>query len=150
MTLAERFWPKVDRRGADECWPWTAATLRGYGAISWDGQMVKAPRVSMLLAGKELPVGMEACHTCDNKLCVNPRHLYAGTRQQNIRDGIARARYPRGTRHYACRLSDLDIQIIRGCRADGVPNGWLADWFGVSPSHISNICSGRARPEAAA
>ena len=86
QTLAERFWPKVDRKGDGECWPWLAAVNKGtgYGQI-WDGEkaMVYAHRVAYTLAVGLIPPRMTIDHLCSNRLCMNPAHLRACTTQEN-------------------------------------------------------------------
>lgn len=93
-TLDERFWPRVDRRGDDECWPWLGApNEHGYGVIHHGGKMFKAHRVSFMLANGRDPVG-DVLHSCDNGAqgCVNPAHLSEGTHQQNCKEARDRGR----------------------------------------------------------
>lgn len=84
-TLAERFWVKVNKDGANGCWLWTGATRYwGYGCI-WDhGKIRQAHRVSWELAGRELPPP-HLCidHMCRTPACVNPDHLRVVTYKQN-------------------------------------------------------------------
>ena len=72
------FWDKVDKRGPEECWPWTAAvTSHGTPTLQWMGRNQTALRVVWELdRGKAVPQGRIVKRTCDNKLCVNPAHLY--------------------------------------------------------------------------
>lgn len=96
LSLAERFWAKVDRRDPDECWPWTGTCdPSGYGRIST--QHGRSPRRTNrvcleLKLGRPIAVGMRACHDCDNPPCCNPKHLYEGTQKRNIGDMIERGR----------------------------------------------------------
>ena len=74
--LAERFWPKVDRRGPDECWPWLAATTYGYGVIGdEDARMMKAHRVAWSLIIGPIPDGLVLDHLCRNRACCVIRRI---------------------------------------------------------------------------
>ena len=83
-SLESRFWPKVDKSG--DCWEWKAGTFEsGYGRIhSPDGWSEMAHRVAYRLTyGRP---ENNVLHKCDNKLCVNPSHLYDGTPRDNQLD----------------------------------------------------------------
>ena len=75
------------------CWIWTRArTQRGYGQLWWRGQVRKATHLALEMIGVEVPKGMDACHSCDNPPCVNPAHLFVGTRKRNMQDAQAKGR----------------------------------------------------------
>jgi hypothetical protein len=93
--IPERFWPKVDKRGPDECWPWKSCRRpNGYGSISVPGgATLSAHRLSWELAnGRPVPEGLVVMHACDNPGCVNPAHLSVGTFSDNARDSAAKGR----------------------------------------------------------
>lgn len=93
LSMAERFWTKVDRRGPDECWPWQGSTDGRYGEFWADGRKTKAHRVAWELAnGRPFPEGLHACHTCDNPPCVNPEHIFPATHQENLQDAERKGR----------------------------------------------------------
>jgi hypothetical protein len=88
-----RFWSRVERRGANECWPFqTHINGSGYGTISLDGRHLGAHVASFILHYGELPPGHYCCHTCDNRRCCNPDHLFAGTQSANILDCTKKGR----------------------------------------------------------
>jgi hypothetical protein len=88
----ERFFNKINK--TDTCWFWLGA-LRGksgYGAIKIEGKVVDTHRFSYSLHYGEIPKGMLICHTCDNKTCVNPNHLFLGTFKDNFEDAKTKKR----------------------------------------------------------
>lgn len=82
-VIRDRFWPKVDRRGPDECWLWRACRDRqGRGLIRMRGVKYMAHRVAYMLEHGPLDPEVMLWHTCDAGHCVNPRHLrIAGLRR---------------------------------------------------------------------
>jgi len=98
LPIAERFWPKVARRGPDDCWEWQGAVdTTGYGVMSRPGgvgesRKVYAHRVSRELDAGPIPTGYDVMHRCDDRRCVNPRHLTVGIRLDNVRDMWSKGR----------------------------------------------------------
>lgn len=101
--VAQRFWAKVDRRGPDDCWPWTANMgSDGYGKFWIDGTSKHASRVAWSLTFGVIPDSTPlVCHRCDNPRCCNPAHLFLGTARDNTRDMHEKGRAAMGERHFS-------------------------------------------------
>lgn len=92
-ALSLAFWAKVDR--TDNCWVWTAATTRdGYGTFNSPRPYKTnlAHRLVFIDAGHEIPEGWTLDHLCRVKNCVNPAHLEAVSRRENIQRAWAAKR----------------------------------------------------------
>lgn len=151
LPLEVRFWSKVDRRAADECWLWTGATYEfGYGQIK--GPLVRertgfsgmgAHRLSWEIHHGPIPSGLHVLHRCDNPRCCNPTHLFLGTAADNAADKSAkgRCRTPSqcGEANGRARLKAADIPVIREMAAAGAEHVEIARRFGVHRSTIGRV-----------
>lgn len=145
-TAHERFWSKVDRRGPDECWEWTAGkNPTGYGAFHpQKNSTIGAHRWALgEKIGRALRSDEFACHRCDNPPCVNPAHLFVGTHVQNMADMRGKGRSSRGARRPNARLDHATVRSIRELAARGVPSRDLASKHRVSESAICMIIRGQ-------
>lgn len=138
----ERLFSKIDQDPNNGCWNWTGTTQsNGYGNVSGG----KAHRYSYALFVGHIPPKTDVCHRCDNRRCVNPSHLFLGSRRENMRDCVAKGRIATGERHGNCKLSSAQVAQIRAeyrGRGDGK---LLAQKFGVGRAAISSIVRGKAR-----
>jgi hypothetical protein len=80
------------------CWDWQHATNNiGYGMFRWDGNTMRtAHRASYEIHVGNIPKGMLVCHNCDNPKCVNPDHLWLGTKRQSYDDMMNKGRHVPG------------------------------------------------------
>lgn len=117
MDITERFWSKVNRAGADDCWEWNAGRdWDGYGIFSLNGGKIKAHRMSwQLVHDSSVLPWVIVRHRCDNPPCCNPAHLVLGTHLDNTADKMAKGRQARGVTHGS--------RTKPGCAARGDRNG---------------------------
>lgn len=143
-VLESRFHRKVAVRGPNECWSWTASKKQdGYGQIRMGNRMVLAHRVAWMLANGPIPESISVCHTCDNRACVNPSHLWLGTHRQNILDrhekGRSKGGSQRGEAHPKSKLTNKDVAAIR---QSGLTSIALGKMYGVHPVYIRHLRRG--------
>lgn len=115
------WWSKVDRGGADHCWPWLQSCgSHGYGQ-TWDGRTVRdAHRVAWTLTHGPIPDGLTVDHSCRNRRCCNPDHMRLMTNVSNARNnGMAtRTHCPQGHRYDIANtyITDLGHRRCRACQ----------------------------------
>ena len=164
MSLNSVFMRNVRPNAETGCWEWTATKLpNGYGRLGRgvNGKLVYwlAHRYAWTQVNGPIPEGKLVCHKCDNRVCVNPDHLFLGTAKDNTQDSIRKGRYkgfddPRsypnwkpgrriGKDNPVTKLTHADIEEIKRLRAQGWKQQALADKFGVVQCRISQILTGR-------
>lgn len=133
------------------CWEWIGTKRNGYGRTMTgsrkDGtrKSISAHRLSYQLFKGDIPPGHEICHKCDNRCCINPDHLFAGTRQDNVDDREQKGRnvVSRGESNGMARLTADDVCAARNERAiNGTSYQALANKYGVAKKTIMEAVKG--------
>jgi len=120
------------------CWLWTAAlTPSGYGSFDYP-RGGRAHRAAWEIYRGPIPDGVCVCHTCDNRACVNPGHLWLGTHQENNADKMKKGRDAHGVRQGLAKLNPDLVRRIRDIAATGVRHQSIASMFGVSKASIQS------------
>lgn len=153
VPLKDRFLSKVSKSEYG-CWEWTGNIAGGgYGYIHAEGKLKRAHRVSHELFVGTIPEGLNVLHTCDNRKCVNPAHLFVGTQKDNLLDCYNKGRrswesLPQekktiGEKSHNAKLTANDVLLIRASKLK-ISERELARTFGVSNGVIHSIISGKS------
>lgn len=143
--IKQLFWLNVKKGAENECWEWIGRKNRQFYGVFYSFKLFQsklAHRASLQMhLGKEITEFECVCHRCDNPSCVNPSHLFFGTRGDNNRDSRIKGRNCRGNRHPFAILKEEDIPKIRALF--GIKNApEIGKIFGVSTSTIQMIKTG--------
>lgn len=142
-TLKESFDAYCPRLEASECWEWQGPKNKyGYGVVHFAGKRERAHRVSYLLHRGKIPNGICVCHRCDNRICVNPEHLFLGTSAKNTADMVKKGRQARGERQGSSVLTEDKVREIRRLHKSGLGSREIANLFSVSSNTVQHILKG--------
>lgn len=151
MSLEDRIKANIIINPITNCWEWQGTKRSGYGRMIMgsrtDGtrKSKSAHRVSYEYFQGEIPDGMEVCHKCDNPCCVNPEHLFVGTRQDNVNDRESKGRniVLIGEEQPRSKLTKKDVKNARWERAyKGTSFQKLADRYGVAKRTMQDAVNG--------
>lgn len=141
QTLVQAFWDRV--RKTEGCWLWEGLVKKtGYGFLAkrTTSPIQAAHRLSWKLHFGEIQDGLCVCHKCDNKLCVNPEHLFLGTAAENIYDCVKKGRHARGERRWSAKLTVAQVLEIRSRHQSGSSTRrQLANEYGIGVTAIGKI-----------
>jgi len=119
------------------CWNWSAQIDDcGYGRFQIDGKSKHAHRISYQIFKGEIPDGLCVCHTCDNRKCVNPNHLFLGTKKDNSIDMARKGRAPNS------KLTTVQVRVIKEAIDKGYVKNQIAKYFKVRHSALDSITNG--------
>lgn len=131
------------------CWEWQGAiTNAGYGKFAISGKRTNpigmtAHRFSFTAFKNDLPIGSFVCHSCDNRLCVNPYHLFSGSRKDNTEDMLEKGRQARGSRNSQSKLNETQVEQILRRLDNGEKAHLIAPDYGVHVATIQRIRQGK-------
>jgi hypothetical protein len=153
---AKKFWRRILKcvvtpRG---CWEWQSRISEdGYalygGGLSKNkceaGRRKLAHRTSYEFFVSPIPENLCVLHQCDNRRCVNPTHLFLGTRNDNNKDRMKKGRNGdrSGERNGKSKFTEAEIRSIRNDYAGGETQESIASRHSVHHSTIGRIVGRR-------
>jgi hypothetical protein len=149
LTDEDRFFAYVNKV-AGACWEWQGGLDKdGYGYF-WSKESSKNVRSHRWsFEYHKHPLGdLSACHTCDNRKCVNPDHLFAGTNVDNTLDRVEKGRTlgfaaMKGEHHTQAKLTEATVLDIKRRLAAGEKQKDIAADVGIDKTNISRISTGK-------
>ena len=149
-----RFWSNVER--GPGCWTWSGYLVNGRAAFrvyipdldAW--RALSAHRVAFVVArGSDIPARLLAVRRCGDGLCVNPDHVFLGTARERVATSKKLGKVPMGVRHYAARLTDVEVKQARATAEAGANAPELARRFGTSVGAMRRVLRGTSYPDPA-
>jgi len=127
---------RININQSNECWEWTGyINAGGYGNLG--GRL--AHRLSYVEFVGEIKDGMDICHKCDNRKCINPAHLFQGTRFENMADAVNKNRQASGESLPHAKLTVASVCEIRSLHEEGYGYRRLARKYQVSQTAIKKV-----------
>lgn len=136
------FWAKVQK--GDGCWTWQGAVTSkwGYGCTLWKGRVLGAHKVAWLITNGD-PGALCVLHKCDNRVCVNPSHLFLGTKKDNSVDCKAKDRHARGERTNRTKITETQAREILALKGS-IAASEVCKSYNLSPSMVWSIWGRRS------
>lgn len=134
------------------CWDWNGP-IDNYGyakmTIRTGVGFNTAHRTSWIIHKGSIPKGKSICHSCDNRKCSNPDHLWLGTPKENTQDMILKGRYKEnlrnqlGTKNPSSKVSEKIVCEIKKMHKNGIKGAEIARFFKVSANLVYDILLGK-------
>lgn len=133
------------------CWIWLGCLKNSvrnvqYGSITRGKEKLRSNRAAWVAYNGSIPDGLYVLHTCDVTLCVNPKHLYLGTQQQNVKDRKDRKRTAKanagryGERSFGHKYSDAQRAQVVMLRTEGLKHKEIAAAIGMHEEYVARLC----------
>lgn len=138
----KRFYSKVIIDSASGCWIWQGSQHKcGYGNVRINQRTLLPHRIAYFIAYHFDPSGFLVCHTCDNRLCVNPLHLFLGNHSDNAQDCIKKGRFMsmQGSENPQAKLTEAEVTEIRRLANEGFTQSAIAVRYGLRQGYVSKI-----------
>lgn len=142
--LIQSYWRRVTK--TDNCWSWIGDIDKryGYGRVNIKDKKYIASRVAWTIQhGSSPPRNKLVCHTCDNRRCVNPKHLFLGTHKQNSMDAANKRRMCHGAMHHLTTITALAVKQVRLAVSAGAKHRDVAERFNLTRSAVGAIVTGK-------
>lgn len=138
-AIKNLFWSNVLK--TESCWIYNKKpNSRGYGNIGLgNSKQTSAHRFSYEIHFGSIPSLLFVCHTCDNRMCVNPEHLFLGTHQENVTDMVQKKRNVKGENHWSNRLTEKQVKEIKYMLKNNINYKIISNRYGVSHHTIFDI-----------
>lgn len=143
QTLLRKHNPRITIVKVGDCWECTSHVLNADGYVTLRssklGRSDSLHRLTYKLVKGRIPKGNLIRHKCDNRVCVKPSHLLAGTHQDNKDDAVERRRHAFGEKNRHAKLTEAEVQTIKDSTDS---NKSLSSFYGVHRNTITSIRKG--------